>query len=1600
MSTFDDVLRQIRAESTKGGTVNKAELGRRFEAVTRDFLSADNHYRNRFAKVSMWMEWPGRDGGDTGIDLVAEQHDGSLCAIQCKCYADDGSLDTKQVSKFLAKAAGMRMQHRMLVYTGECITANAKRLLEQHGCQILSPDHFRASRVDWGSFPKISARRPKTLRPHQKKAVSAVTQGLAARDRGQLVMACGTGKTLTSLHVAEKHCKRGGLVLYLVPSISLILQSMREWSDNSNLRHYYLAVCSDKTTGEDGSISELEAPVSTNAETLAPYLKNRPADALTVVFSTYHSLGVVRQATKSEFDLILCDEAHRTTGAEDKSFFTDVHSDSKVRGKKRLYMTATPRVYSDAVVARTGKVIYSMDDEQKYGPQLYRLSFAEAVRQGILSDFRVKIAIVPADRVDKEFQQSIGGKEKSMNLDERTLMAAVWHGINYPDDGKKPKMLRRLIAFANRIDRSMMFAGHVPDGEGVDRSFESVVTEYEKWNSTGHRVEVDHIDGKTKALQRRERMRWLDGNVRDPKTCRVLSNARCLAEGVDVPALDGVVFLNPRKSRVDVVQSVGRVMRKSEGKKYGYVILPVAIPAGLKYHEALDDNKTFRVVWQVLNALRSHDEDLGHEINRLILDKNTEATGSPRISVSVLDETVDGEPLEKFFSSIKSKLVEKVGDINYYDKYGEKLGAAARTIETRILNRMKSDQKARREVEKLHAGLKEMVGDSVTLNETARILAQHVVLSRVFDQLFSGEFTTHNPIAKVLDSVSKKIGMTEELRDLAGFYKDVSRELDGIKTRIARQNFIKKIYGNFLESADKKAADKHGIVYTPVEVVDFIIHSVEHLLKKHFGVSLNDRTVKVLDPFAGAGTFLTRLLESGLVDDNIYEKYKNDMFAGELMLLAYYVATVNIETTYSSLRRGNKYVPFSGISYADTLRIDPRYRGAVRHRQEQYKLGGQFQAAHERIRHQRSSHVHVIIGNPPYSAGQKSYNDENQNIVYSDLDARIRNTYLQRCKAQQKASLYDSYIRSLRWASDRIGHSGIVAVITNAGFLRSEAGSGIRASLAEEFNEIWCLDLRGNARTQDVQRKKEGDGVFGQGSRAATAITILTKSPHMQDCAIRYHDIGDYLTQEQKLDLVKTYESIDGIGIQDWQPITPDKHHDWLNPRGDEFEKYMPMGDKDVKSGKSNTSVFKLYSNGVKTNRDSWVYNSSKSKLATNMTKMIKYCNQQNLDKPTIDPKYVKWDEELGDKLRRLGSKASFDINKIRLALYRPFFKQYLYFDQTFNSRLYLTPQFFPDSNPNNLVICVPDKGKPDMFSVLVTNITPDLHLNEQSQCFPLKSRQFIRRNQTSKTSQRQAKDNTKHVCDTQSVHNCSVQNTRRVLSLHNRRYAGLTDSSQWAGVSISGEDDMMQDNITDYALHEYRKHYRDDKISKLDIFYYVYGILHHQGYREKFANNLTRDLPRIPLAPDFKAFSCAGRNLADLHLGYETCKRHDLGKPKFMPKKFIKLSFGWKLDGKKRVKDRTVIRADGAVLFDNVPETSYRVNGRTPIAWIVDKYRVTTNKESGLTNDPCMDTDIVAVIERAVHIGLESERIIKSLPEEFEPAPGRKPSKGNLDDY
>jgi len=1544
--TFGDVLLKLREECD-----SDAERGIKFENVMLEFFKTDRYYSGKFSKVYKWNAWPGNEGErDTGVDLVAIGKNGERYAIQCKFYGDSTVLGWDEMAKFVGTASTHKLDSLILVWTGTSITSTARSKLEKMKCSILDRETLEKANVDWSRMPRLAAKDPKRLRDYQKAALEDVLEGFEGSSRGKLVMACGTGKTLVALHVAESTVGEGGTVLYLVPSISLIGQSMREWSNNAGIEHYYVAVCSDRTVGEEGSVLELECPVSTDAASLRENVGRRPRGAMTVVFSTYHSVRVASRALAGRFDLVLCDEAHRTTGIESDSHYTYVHSDRNVPARRRLYMTATPKIYGEAVKGAArgraaerkkagagngeGPAIYSMDDEATYGPEFHRLGFVDAVhKHGALADFRVIIPMVSTRYVDKEFQQAVsdGG---AMPLDERTLLAAVWHGIQYPRGEKEPMLLQRVITFTNRIDRSEMFAGAMDDETKKRKSFRSVVGELKEKRPTRNDVEVRHIDGRKNALARRREMRWLAESEGDRGVCRILSNARCLSEGVDVPALDGVVFLNPRESIVDIVQSVGRVMRRAKGKETGYVILPVAIPAGFDVNSALDSHPSYRTVWQVLNALRSHDESLAREINSLILDKKEGESGgdvTERISFSILGiEDSEKLSLPALFDKIKSTLIRKVGDADYYDEYGRRIGDAAATVEMRIKHILEASSTKKRELDKFHESLKLVINDQVTRDEAIKVIAQHVVLARVFDTLFSGEFTSYNPISKVLSDMSNSFGLGEELKELEGFYTDVENEVREIKSPEARQNFIKTVYGNFFKSTTKKETEKYGVVFTPVELVDFVINSVQYLLQSRFKIGFSDRKVKVLEPFAGTGTFITRLLDSGYLGKNTYQKYKSDLFANEMILLAYYVATVNIETTYSS-KNGNRYVPFGGISYTDTLRQNPRYLQSSEHKQEQTAITGVFQAVHEQIRRQRETNVDVIIGNPPYSAKQGKYDDSNPNTKYPQIDQRISDTYLKKANAHNKNSLYDSYIRALRWASDRIGRSGIVAFVTNASFIRSEVASGIRASLIEEFDEIWCFDLRGNQRTQGEASQKEGGKIFGSGSRAPVSITILVRLPNQYKKeklgTLRYKDIGNYLTREEKINIIKNIKTIQNI--KDWEIIIPDKHNDWIGQRNASFDSYIPIGSKEAKAGKTN-AVFRMYSRGVTTNRDVWAYNSQSEILGENMKRHIEYCNMQDLSCLKINKQKAQWSQDLKTKLKKI--KPKFDQKNIRCALYRPWFKQYLYFDKTYNGALHKIPLMFPDNSSENLVICFPYKvfGK---FSALVTNLTPDLNILQANQCFPL----YIYDSKGNKMS-----------------------------------------------------------NITDETLQEFVSHYDKKSINKRDVFNYVYGILHNVKYLKTFEYNLSKEHPRIPLAPNFEQFQNIGKKLIELHTKFENCDRVKLGKPIEKFGKPHKISFGRK--GMKV--DKTKIRINGILVFENIPQSKYHVNGRTPLEWVVDRYNRTIDKDSGIVNNPLEDMDeddIIAVIERAVYVGLETDRLIAELPDEFEPK-NWKPKKAGLD--
>lgn len=846
------------------------------------------------------------------------------------------------------------------------------------------------------------------------------------------------------------------------------------------------------------------------------------------------------------------------------------------------------------------------------------------------------------------------------------------------------------------------------------------------------------------------------------------------------------------------------------------------------------------------------------------------------------------------------------------------------------------ENKVHKGIDELHKQLQALVGQSVSRDDVIEVLSQHVTLSKVFHALFQGDYESHNPVAQELDRAVEKLDLTANLSGLDDFYDEAIRELGLATTRTARQNFIRKLYENFYKSLDSKEQTKHGIVFTPIEIVDFIIQSTSYLLKKTFNLEFGDSHVKVIDPFTGTGSFIVRLLESGLIPpERLHKKYQSGIFANDIKLLSYYVAAVNIETTYASLKRPRKHVDFPGINYTDTFEVNPEYRDmspADRARfGAQSALDGQFKAAHDRVRQQRAQHIHVIMGNPPYKA--------DMDIKYGYLDQLIKTSYEEKLyytEKKNKKLLYNSYIRALRWASSRLGRGGIVSFVTSGSFIRSGIGTGIRASLESEFNEIWCFDLRGDQNTHGEYSDKEGGKIFGSKSKQPVAITFLIKIPGKKGCKIYYKNIGDSLDRKQKIKIVSEYGTIENIPQSEWIEIKPDNRHDWLEQSAaDNFFKYLVMGTDTAKSNKSKDekTLFKIYSGGVKTACDTVAYNSDVCRLKRNINRHIKYCQTADIKlwtEENTDKTQCVWDSMLVQRMRT--GRPPFKKSAIRRALYRPFFPQYIYFDPAYNQAQYRISEFFPTNKSTNLVICISTKTKGD-FSAIVTNMIPDLHVIGTGQCFPL------------------------------------------------YRYNN--------GVRI--------DNITKLARDEFWQYYSNNEIKKCEIFDYIYAMLHHPGYKSTFKFNLKKYIPRIPFAPnfaDFNTFKNIGRDLRILHTSFESCTRASLGKQLFAPKEVESLSLQHSAD-----KKTVSVYGDNELLFKDVPQPKYEVNGRTPLACIADRYKLTVKHDTWV-NNPCKSTNMIAHIERAVYIGQESDRLIKLLPNSFEPLDDWSLSKGSLDEH
>ena len=1281
-STLDYIREAAQSERRKGDL---------FERLMLTYFSQDPDYKQQFSEVYFYKDWAelqtGYDANDIGIDLVAQERHGGYCAIQCKCYAEDTRIAKPALDSFISASASELFTSRLIVDTGGEWGPNALRTIDpiKDKLRIIRYSDLESSPFDW---PDLSLQDPEQLtykqrrfhlKDHQKEAFDDVINGFKEADRGKLIMACGTGKTFTALRIAEAIAGTAGRVLYLVPSIGLLSQAMREWSEQRGINHSYVGICSDThagSTSEDASIQELKIPVTTDPSSISHTLQNPDSDKMTAVFCTYQSLPLIEKAQDDgapPFDVIFCDEAHRTTGVEapgDKtSPFVLVHDADRIRANKRLYMTATPRLYTEGAktkAARHDTEVFSMDEPEIYGPELHRLPFSKAVELDELSDYKVVVLAISEREVNAALQGDTRAGGSDININDATKIVGCWRALQNPEykengNHEPVKPLKRVIAFTNRIAESKAMVEHWD--EIVESATERLP---EDQQPIDFKCETKHVDGTDHALNRKARLDWLKGDTNG--TCRILSNARCLSEGIDVPALDAVLFMNSRKSYVDIIQAVGRVMRKAPGKQYGYIVLPVAIPDGVDPANALDDNERFSTVWGVLRALRSHDDRLNAEINRIDLNKTIpdriifggDGEGDAAPTGQQMFLPIDIPP-----EAILPKIVEKCGDRKYWESWAKDVADIFGRLVGRVENLLENpENEALREwFDAFHTELRSSINDAITRTNAIDMMAQHILTKPVFDALFEDyDFSARNPMASALDNLQSdfaEFGLENETKDLEGFYESVRMRAQGIDNSEGRQKVLSELYENFFVTALRKEADRLGIVYTPVEVVDFILHSANEILQDEFQSSLSDERVHVLDPFTGTGTFLARLLQSDLIQpDDLERKYRQELHANELVLLAYYIAAVNIEEAFRG-RHGEDsgYEPFNGIVLTDTFNLNKTEDPTLFPREW-------LPDNNERAERQQKLPIQVIVGNPPWSAGQQSATDDNPNVEYPALEDRISKTYAEYSTVTNKRHLYDTYKMAIRWATDRIDKQGVIAFVTNGSWIDGNADSGVRACLAEEFSAVHVLHLRGNARTSGERRRSEGGNVFGGGSRAPVAITIFVKNPNAthDGCKIHYRDIGDYLTREQKLEALT--EAVSIKGFSDWQTITPDEHNDWIDQRSEAFDEFYPLGSEDAKAGRADNAIFRLYSLGLATGRDAYIYNFSSDACAENAERMAQeyiaaISELEENPELTMDEaagrhsSYIKWNRELKNNLKRK-KKTQFEdmINEAIYALH------------------------------------------------------------------------------------------------------------------------------------------------------------------------------------------------------------------------------------------------------------------------------------------------------------------------------------------------------------
>ncbi len=1181
-----------------------------------------------------------------------------------------------------------------------------------------------------------------------------------------------------------------------------------------------------------------------------------------------------------------------------------------------------------------------MDDESIFGEEIYTLNFTRAIALDLLTDYKVIILAVRKEDlsgVTNSVNQKISRLEaEGTKLDKKLInnefvckIIGTHKGlakqdlIALDDENKKDHNLQ------NKNDttpsqRAISFCKSIKTSKHIKDSFETIMEcyneELKKKSFKNLTISIDHIDGTMNCKVRLEKLEEL--NKFEPNTCKVLSNARCLSEGVDVPALDSIVFFDGKSAMVDIIQAVGRVMRKAKHKKRGYIILPIALEESeIQNLDEAVNNTNFKNIWKVIKALRSHDPSLVDEATfkekikifgsndndetnqddgELKKDKTEQTKQDPKQAQKTLFDAI---LLQDLANAVYNVMPTKLGDRNYWENFTKKTGNIARTLNNRLKDIFEKNP------EFFHGFLDSLRGNihsNIKEDEALDMITSHIITKPIFDAIFGDNIK--NPISKALDKMVEKLstlGLQGETKDLKNLYESVKTEAMHAKSQKSQQELIKNLYNTFFKVAFRKQSEKLGIVYTPIEVVDFILRATNGILKKHFNTDFNDKNITIFDPFTGTGSFIARLLskENGLISDEaLKEKFLNHCFAFDIVLLAYYIALINI--TQAAQNRDGSLKNFKNIALTDSLDFyeEKNDKGV-------FDLFKDLEENKEIKSTIEKQNIRVIIGNPPYSAGAKSQNDNNQNLSHPKLEKRVYEKYGKNSTAKVGATTRDTLIQSIYMASELLKDRGVLGFVVNGGFIDSKSGDGFRKCVAKDFAHLYVLNLRGNARTSGETFKKEGEKIFDSGSRATIAIIFFVKDNSVSDNTIDYYDIGDYLKREDKLNRLSNFTDLDAIPFE---TIIPNNKGDWINQRDDAFEKLIPLKrDKKLQ----NPSIFDINSGGVASGHDPWVYNFSPKILTQSVQKCIdtynadlkrfnahfreafkqrtkgvksgelyKHLNDKEI---TTDKTKIAWTDGLKNNLIKNKNLQESRKDRIRLAMYRPFNKQWLYWDKDWMHRQCQLPKIFPDKDAQNVVINT-GVGNGKNFSALVSDCISDYNLILPNQAYPL------------------------YYYD----------------DLGNRHYA------------ISG-----------YALNLFRKHYEDNSIAEEEIFYYIYAIFHHKGYLEKYKNSLTKEDPCIGLSEDFKELSMLGKELAELHLNYESEEMHASVEYKTLMNAEEKGYYD--VETMKKIGDR--INYNKNIAITKIPKKAfdYALNGKSAIDWVIERYKKTTDKDSLIENNP-----------------------------------------------